>query len=239
MGCSLTWGFAWNQIQPLRATLHRIPIEDKRRSGWFPGSFASITIAILSLDVSFERGIRSVAEERSFGAQVAGVAAESAARDDAEGFQAQGRGHFRDQAIELQAGGVRVLLELGAQEQSAAEPGEVRSGHAEVFPVGVVTVTQRAVDPGIALRPPGPEHVGGQRKNHVAHVDLALVFIHFRPRQTLAVCSLRAYPLRIAGPYRNDDKNHDQSEAKWFHLTIPDAGLDGFSRTGGGLNFRR
>lgn len=59
---------------------------------------------------------------------MAGVAAESAAGDDAEGLFAQGLGHQGHQTIQLQLGGVRMLCQLGPQEQFPAEPGKVGSG---------------------------------------------------------------------------------------------------------------
>ena len=108
----------------------------------------------------------SVAKHRPVRPQVAGVAAESSAGNKTELFQPEGLRQHGYQAIQLEPGGVRMGFKLGPQKQFAAEPGQVRGRHLEVFGVGPHPVAQSAVHFGKAFGTPGAKQAGGLRQHH-------------------------------------------------------------------------
>lgn len=139
--------------------------------------------------------------------QVAGIAAESAACDQAERLFAQGIGHQRHQTVKLEPGGVGVPLELRAQQQVAAEAWKMIRGHLEFAVFGPHTVTQAAGCGAKTIGPPVAKQFGRAWQHHTFHMRLTLVDGHLVPDHALAFGSDGTYPLRITPQDNRNGEN--------------------------------
>jgi hypothetical protein len=163
---------------------------------------------------SREYSIFSIPKLRPVRPEVAGIAAEAAAGDEAEGFEAQCFGHFGDEPFQLEAGGVRVFLELRPQKQFSAEPREMVRGHVKIFVCGALAMAQIAIHAGVFFGPPIGENFRRPGQDCGFHVMFALFPVHFRPGQRLALGSKGSNDFGIATHHKKRRQTSDDDPAE-------------------------